>query len=87
MIKKTKPSPVSEAKEVYLDSSACKKQNKFLVGRTDIVHLRRGPSLEHRITNIYTKGDKIPYDKKINDSWYLTCDGKYVNNYEVKLAK
>eukprot|EP01156_Anaeramoeba_ignava_P002246 Anaeramoba_ignava/a217917_168.p2 GENE.a217917_168~~a217917_168.p2 ORF type:complete len:479 (+),score=3.49 a217917_168:1775-3211(+) len=85
--KKTEAKMIPAAEEVSLDSSLCKKQNKFLIGRTDIVHLRRGPSLEHRITNIFNKGDKIAYDRKINDSWYLTCDGKYVNSYEVELDK
>ncbi len=87
VIKKSKTNKVPAAKEIYLDSSKCKEQKKFLTGRTEIVHLRRGPSLKHRITDIFTKGDKIAYDKKINDSWYLTCEGKYVNNYEVELDK
>lgn len=87
-VAKTKPVVTSGTDtKISVDFKKCKAKNQFLVGRTDLVHLRRGPSLEHKITDIYSKGDKIAFDKKVNDSWYITCEGKYVNGYEVDIDK
>jgi hypothetical protein len=62
----------------------CQNSELYLIGISNKVHLRTGPSFRNKIVRIVYKNYIIPYTKKVNDDWYLVCDGRYVNAREAK---
>ncbi|PHS57983.1 MAG: hypothetical protein COB17_04605 [Sulfurimonas sp.] len=62
----------------------CINKNKVLLGLSREVILRSIPSLAGRIRKIVYKNYILAYKRRVNESWYETCDSKYVHKNEVR---
>jgi len=62
----------------------CEDAKEYLLGIADTVHLRRGAGNDFKIIKTVNRNFLIPYQRKINNFWYETCDGFFVHIDEVK---
>ena len=62
----------------------CKDKSQLLIGIAKNVYLRKTPSVRKKYIKKIHKNYLIPYEKKINSSWYKVCDGSFVHKNEVK---
>lgn len=80
-----KDAAVTKSKSIKIDMvKQCKNSDKYLLGISNNIHLRRGQSFEYKIMRTIHRNYLIPYIEQKNNSWYKTCDGLYVHKNEVK---
>jgi len=78
---------ITKSKVIKLSySSQCLNSDKFLVGISNNVHLRTGPSNRNKILRTVYRNYIIPYTNETNANWYRTCDGYYVHKLEAKVV-
>jgi len=78
-----KSAAVTKSKIIKLSySKQCLNSNNFLIGISNKVHLRTGPTNRNKIVRTVYRNYIIPYTNKINANWYRTCDGHYVHRLE-----
>ena len=66
----------------YVD--ICEKNQKFLLAISKKVYLRKSSSRRAKIIKLIYRNYIIPYDIKVDELWYKTCDGLYVHKNEAK---
>ncbi|MCK5110295.1 MAG: hypothetical protein KAQ94_02155 [Arcobacteraceae bacterium] len=80
-----KDAALTKSKTIKIDASKlCQNNNLFLLGISNKVHLRTGPTIRNKIARIVYRNYIIPQNGKVNKKWYKTCDGYYVHTLEVK---
>ena len=80
-----KDAALTKKKTIKLSSEKdCKNSSQFLLAISNKVHLRTGPSNQHKIIRIVYRNYIIPHSGKVNADWYRTCDGYYIHRLEVK---
>jgi len=76
---------VTKSKLIKLDySNKCLNSDLYLMGISNKIHLRTGPSNGHKIARIVYRNYIIPYTNSVDSSWYRTCDGYYIHKLEAK---
>lgn len=76
---------VVEKKTIKIDlQKQCDNSNRYLLGISNNVHLRRGVTNRYKIMRIVRRNYIIPMKGKVNSNWYETCDGYFVHTKEVK---
>lgn len=75
-----------KAKIISSYTKECSKKDKLLLTTSKKVYLREKPSIRARIHKKIYKNYVVAYTSlsKINPSWYLTCDGKYIRKRDVR---
>lgn len=65
----------------------CSKTDKLLILKSNTVYLRVHPSIRSKIHKKLYKNYVISYSNisKINTSWYLLCDGSYIQSKDVNI--
>jgi len=74
------------AKIVSSFAQECSKTDKLLIVKSSKAYLRKHPSIRAKIHKKIYKNYILPYTNisKINASWYVLCDGSYVQRKDVK---
>lgn len=77
---------VKKAKIISSFAKECSKTDKLLLGVANNIYLRTHPSYRAKIHKKVYKNYVFAYGSisKINSSWYMLCDGSYVNKKEVR---
>ena len=89
MITYSNNSDLKDTKEVKISSNnrdKCSEKNNLLIAVSNKVYLRTHPSIRAKIHRKIYKNYIIPYISisKINTSWYMLCDGSYIQSKDVK---
>ena len=82
--------PASTKKETIKLSTVnlCVKEQQFLIGISKKVYLRQEASTKDKVARLLYRNYIIPYNKKINNQWYQTCDGLFVHiNEATQISK
>jgi hypothetical protein len=73
-----------ESKNKINAKEVCENTKEYLLGISDSVHLRKGAGKDFKIIKTITRNYLIPYQQKVNGTWYRTCDGYFIHEDEVK---
>lgn len=82
-------SSLNNIKKVKITSNyvkACSEKNNLLLSTSRKIYLRKHPSIRAKIHKKISKNYILPYISvsKINPSWYMICDGSYIQRNDVE---
>jgi hypothetical protein len=82
-------SSLNKIKRVKITSNylkACSEKNRLLLSTSRKIYLRKHPSIRAKIHKKISKNYILPYISvsKINPSWYMICDGSYIQRNDVE---